>query len=90
MRRVVPMKSFLNTPEVLTYRDRVIAWLADGSWQSCKALQILTGLSRTETHSALQQAIKYHRIETEHVCAGGKMRGVTQRYRLKTREPHDV
>ena len=84
------MKSFLDTPEVLTYRDRVMAWLADGSWQSCKALQILTGLSRTETHSALQQEIKHKRIETEHVCAGGKMRGVTQRYRLKKREQHDV
>ena len=84
------MKSFLNTPEVLTYRDRVMAWLADGNWQSCQALQRLTGLSRIETHSALQQAIKYQRIETEHVCAGGKMRGVTQRYRLKKREQHDV
>ena len=84
------MKSFLNTPEVLTYRDRVIAWLADGNWQSCQALQTLTGLSRTETHGALQQAIKRDRVETEHVCAGGKMRGVTQRYRLKTREQHDV
>ena len=90
MRRVVPMKSFLNTPEVLTYRDRVMAWLADGNWQSCKALQTLTGLSRLETHSALQQERKYHRIEAEHACAGGKMRGVTQRYRLKTRGPHDV
>ena len=27
------MKSFLDTPEVLTYRDRVMAWLADGSCQ---------------------------------------------------------
>lgn len=84
------MKSFLGTPEVLTYRDRIVAELADGNWQSCKALQISTGLSRLKTHSALQQAIKYHRIEPEHVCAGGKMRGVTQRYRLKIRGPHDV
>ena len=84
------MKAFLGTPEVLTYRDRVMAELADGHWQSCKALQHLTGLSRLETHSALQQAIKYHRVETEHVCAGGKMRGITQRYRLKKRESHDV
>jgi len=30
------------------------------------------------------------RVETEQVCAGGKMRGVTQRYRLKKREQHDV
>jgi len=67
-----------------------VAELADGNWHSCKALQILTGLSRIETHSALQQAIKYRRIETEHVCAGGKMRGVTQRYRLRKREQHDV
>lgn len=89
MRRVVPMKAFLGTPEVLTYRDRVVAELADGNWQSCKALQHLTGLSRIATHSALQQAIKYQRIETEHVCAGGKMRGITQRYRLKKRQ-HDV
>lgn len=83
------MKSFLNTPEVLTYQDQVMAWLADGNWQSCKALQTLTSLSRTETHSALQQAIKRDRIETEHLCAGGKMRGITQRYRLKKRK-HDV
>ena len=84
------VKSFLGTPEALTHREQVVAWLADGHWQSCKALQTLTGLSRLETHSALQQERKYHRIEAEHVCAGGKMRGVTQRYRLKTREPHDV
>ena len=89
MRRVVPMKSFLDGPHTLTHRERVVAAMADG-WQSCKALQIRTGLSRLETHSALQQERKYHRIEAEHVCAGGKMRGVTQRYRLKTREQHDV
>jgi len=84
------VKSFLGTPEALTHREQVVARLADGHWQSCRALQLLTGLSRIETHSALQQAIKHHCVEPEHVCAGGKMRGVTQRYRLKKREQHDV
>ena len=84
------MKSFLlgTLAPAITHREQVVACMSEG-WHSCRALQRLTGLSRLETHSALQQEVKYQRVETEHVCAGGKMRGVTQRYRLKKREQHD-
>ena len=81
------VKSFLNTTTGVapTHREQVIAYMSDGGWHTCRALQGLTGLSRTETHSALQQEMKYHRVESEYQCAGGKMPGITQRYRLLSR-----